>query len=81
MFLSSDFIVFIKNSVSLIQSLRSALSSVVSKVSSKVAKRKDFSSWRGCPDSLLMMVELLGATGTLVCLGTQRFVACHSLRF
>lgn len=53
MFLSSDFIVFIKNSVSLLQSLRSALSSVVSKFSSKAAKRKEFSSWRGGPDSLL----------------------------
>lgn len=44
----------------------------MSKFSSKVAKReKKFSSWRGCihpgyPDSLLMMVELLGAAGTLV---------------
>lgn len=66
MFLSSDFIVFIKNSVSLIQSLRSALSSVVSKFISKAAKRKEFSRWRGCPDSLLVMVEPLGAAGTLV---------------
>lgn len=40
MFLSSDFIVFIKNSMSLKESQKSALSSVVSKFSGKVAKRK-----------------------------------------
>lgn len=53
------------------ESQKSALSSVVSKFSGKVAKRKRFSSWRGCihpgcPDSLLVMVEPLGAAGTLV---------------
>lgn len=40
------------------ESQKSALCCVVSKFSSKVAKRKKFSSWRGYPDSLLVMWSL-----------------------